>query len=444
MIRKSEEEQYESWIEPLRRHSWEIELLLTGFVLFGLFQIPETLELIQDKLWIKIGGESVFKYLLLGMPIRVLLVGVRIMTFNLIVLLLLRGFWIGMIGLSSAFPEGIDHENLCFNERFANYLRKKSIDSEHIIIRLDNICSSIFALSFLLFFITISMALFAIQFQVFNSFGQWFTGNITQGSVLQIPVSIAIAFVLIFYLLSGFLKLIDFISVGMLKRIGKKWFTKPYFFISRFISYLTLAFLYRPIYYYLVSNFPKKVIRIILIFYMVITIGMFFGLSFNSHIYYPQTNFSSYNLLPHHYENLKSFGKDDHIITSPLIQSDVIKDNYIKLFIPYDINIHNKLLAKCEDLKPIDQYFRAKILDIGYRIKGSDVKKSLDCFSKVYSIAVDDSVYNNLKMLFYEHPNNNEKGIMTYIPIQNLNRGYHKLIIKEADEVSAIIHFWKE
>ena len=28
-----------TWLEPLRRHSWEMELLLTGFVLIGLFQI---------------------------------------------------------------------------------------------------------------------------------------------------------------------------------------------------------------------------------------------------------------------------------------------------------------------------------------------------------------------------------------------------------------------
>lgn len=433
-----------NWLEPLRRHSWEMELLLTGFVLIGLLQIPQALEFFLDMLWIKIEGGGVFKSLIIALPIRVLLVGVRIMTINLVLLLLLRGFWIGMIGLSSAFPKGIDHQKLSFSERFANYLKQKTIDSEHIIIRLDNICSSIFALSFLIFFITISMGLFVFQFQVFNSLGQWAGKMTSEGSIFQTLLNISFSVVMLFYFLSGVLKLIDFLSVGALKRIRKKWFAKPYFFVSRFISFVTLAFLYRPVYYYLVSNFPKRVIRIVLAIYMFITVGMFFDFAFNSHIYYPQSNFSHYNLIPNYYENIRPDDYKNRIITSPMIQSDVIKGNYVKLFIPYDVAVHKILKSQCPDLKPISQSFRAKIVDTGYSLDASDVKNSLSCFSELYSVAIDDSVYSDLKMFFHEHPNNNEKGVMIYIPVKHIQSGYHTLEIMEADEKTDMIHLWKD
>lgn len=41
------------------------------------------------------------------------------------------------------------------------------------------------------------------------------------------------------------------------------------------------------------------------------------------------------------------------------------------------------------------------------------------------------------------HPNHNEKGIMMYIPVKNLESGYHMLEIMEVDQVTEKIHFWK-
>ena len=95
---KRDESDQKNWLEPLRRHSWEMELLLTGFVLIGLLQIPESLDYLKDFFWTRVSGHGVFKTMLIVLPLRVLLVGFRIMTINLVLLLLLRGFWIGMIG----------------------------------------------------------------------------------------------------------------------------------------------------------------------------------------------------------------------------------------------------------------------------------------------------------------------------------------------------------
>lgn len=432
-----------TWLEPLRRHSWEMELLLTGFVLIGLFQIPESLEIMSIKLREAIEGGGVFKALIIVLPINVLLVGVKIMRINLILLLLMRGFWIGMVGLSSAFPKGIHYQNLSFNKRFNEYLRKESIDPEHIIVRLDNICSSIFAISFLIFFITISMGLFVVQFQILNSSMSYF-GAMANQKFYYLILTILLAAVLFFYLLSGLLKLIDFLSIGILKKITKKWFAVPYFFMSRFISYVTLAFLYRPVYYYLVSNFPKKAMRLVLSIYIFITVIAFFGFSLNSHKYFPKTYFNEYTIVSKYYENVLDKGKNDYVITSPMIQSDIIHSNYLKLFIPYDVGIHEHIESKFPGIKPISQSLEAEMMDWGYRLDGSDVKQSLEGFKELYTISVDDSICTNIKVFFHKHQNSSEKGIMMYVPINHLGLGYHSLEIKEAGEVTDIIHFWKE
>ena len=432
-----------TWLEPLRRHSWEMELLLTGFVLIGLFQIPESLEIMSIKLREAIEGGGVFKSLIIALPINVLLVGVKIMRINLILLLLMRGFWIGMVGLSSAFPKGIHYKNLSFSKRFNEYLRKESIDSEHIIIRLDNICSSIFALSFLIFFITISMGLFVVQFQILISSVNWF-GEMANESPFYLILNILLVIMFFFYLFGGLLKLVDFLSIGILKRINKKWFSRPYFFVSRFISYITLAFLYRPVYYYLVSNFPKKAMRLVLSIYIFITVIAFFGFSLNSHKYFPKTYFNEYTIASKYYENVLDKGKNDYVITSPMIQSDIINSNYLKLFIPYDVGIHEHIESKFPDIKPISQSLQSEMLDWGYSLDGSDVKQSLECFKELYTISVDDSICTNIEVFFHKHQNNSEKGIMMYVPINHLGLGYHSLEIKQVGKVTEIIHFWKE
>lgn len=435
-----------SWLEPLRRQSWEMELLVTGFVLIGLLQLPDYLKHIQEILSMNMEGNSILKSYVIYVPISVLMVGIRIMTMNLILLLLLRGFWIGLIGLTSAFPNGINHENLSFSERFATYLRQKSVDTESIIVRLDNICSSVFALSFLTFFIIISLGLYLTQLQIFTSlFNMAITRN-AAGNILYFLLALISGLIMLFYLLGGILKMIDFVSVGILKKINKKWFARPYFLISRFISIVTLAFIYRPIYYILSSNFPKNVIRLVLFIYLIIAGSIFFNFKFSSdHHYYPQFFRNTYEVSYNEYENLRP--DDAGVLQNATIQSDVINDNYIKLFIPYNVTDNQKLKSLCPDLKSLRTEFSSYIpfLKPSIDINKSNVKAALKCFSEFYRISVDDSVYSHLNFFFYRHPNNDEPGIITHIPVHHLEPGYHSLkILEKENENPNIIQFWKE
>lgn len=443
---KKTDSQNLNWIEPLRRQSWEMELLVTGFVLIGLFQLPDYLRHFQEILSMNMEAKSLFKAYAIHIPINILMVGIRIMTINLILLLLLRGFWIGMIGLSSAFPGGINHENLSFSERFKTYLRQKSINTENIIIRLDNICSSIFALSFLTFFIIISLGLYLTQLQIWTSILNTVLTGLDGGNIFLFLLAIIIGLIMLLYLIGGILKVVDFLSIGILKKIRKKWFMIPYFFLSHFVSVVTLAFIYRPIYYILTSNFPKNIIRIVLFIYLFFAGSIFFNFKFSSdHLYYPQFYRDIFEVSSNEYENLRP--KDAGVIQNAIIQSDIIKDNYIKLFIPYIVDDNQKLKSRCPQLKPLRMAFSSYIpfLQSQLTIKEANVKKALDCFSSMYSISIDDSLYRDIEFSFYRHTNNDERGIITYLPVNHLSQGKHILHIKEAGTQSTNqIQFWKE
>lgn len=433
------------WIEGLRRHSWEMELLLAGFVLVGLLQIPAYLHDLEALGWMNVQGGQVVKSLTVTLPIRILLVGTRIMTINLGLLLLLRGFWIGIIGLSSAFPKGIDHENLAFSKRFSAALHKRSMDTESLIVRLDDICSSVFALSFLVFFLAISMGLYGLEISLLSLVNSIAIDEVAAGNKSYLVLAGLSAAAIWFFLLAGVLKIIDFLSTGLFKRIKNRWFAGFFAFISAFVSFATLGFLYRPIYYILVSNASKKAIALTLMIYVALAFGILFGFEYNAHTYFAERYISTWDGAKHalnarEYENLRSHGH--RVIDGPLIQSDVIRGDYVRLFIPYDADDNDDLAEHCPELETVSPSF--ELMFGTHVVDLPKIEESLRCFADFYTVSLDDSLNLDLEFLFMNHPNRQEPGVVTYIPVAGLEPGRHSIKLAEPGNKVNWIPFWKE
>ena len=150
------------WFNKLRLNSWEVEILIVGFVLVILFQVPATIDFNIDALMNSASLETTTSFFyMLGQFLSLLSVkvSVNILIFCLTIYLGLRGFWVGILGLSSVYPDGINIKKLNFSNRFTNDLKKYNFN--HFIINIDNICSSIFAFTFLLSFSVISLLILA-------------------------------------------------------------------------------------------------------------------------------------------------------------------------------------------------------------------------------------------------------------------------------------------
>ncbi len=428
-----------------------MELLITGFVLIGLLQLPEAMEDWGLQYLLGRSNANIFIFFL-EVFINGLITGVRIITVNLVILLLMRGFWVGMIGLSSAYPKGIQPDKLNFADRFARNLQRESLDAEGLIVRLDNWCSSIFALSFLFLFAAISLGVFLLQIGLLGRLHDEVDFYTPVGSIPEFLWSGLIFTIMGIYLLGALLKVVDYATAGGLKRIKNRYWVAIYYRWSQFVSFTSLGFLYRSIYYIFASNINRRSITVVFLVYLAALVIQFLGIDFRTeHLYYPAMWRNQYELSYGEYENLREEQRE--IVAQDMIQSDVIKDDYIKLFLFYDIYENSVLEERCPDLNPLVQDVSAA-LDINVNNESifdnrellkEDVAKALDCFSSYYKIMVNDSVYTDLTYIFHRHRFHDEPGLLTYFSVAHLPTGFHKIAIYRGDaENPNWIQFWKQ
>mgnify|MGYP000244632189 CR=1 FL=1 len=115
MNNRNKDEQ-SSWLDRVRTNSWESEILIVGFVLIILLQTIDYFDVLKNNqfhlnsFW---GGvPSVINSVLIPIIIYVLFVSNYVLVISLSIYLIMRGFWVAVIGLSSVFPKGINVKKL--------------------------------------------------------------------------------------------------------------------------------------------------------------------------------------------------------------------------------------------------------------------------------------------------------------------------------------------
>ncbi|HAF78037.1 MAG TPA: hypothetical protein DCG42_12045, partial [Maribacter sp.] len=163
---------FKKLLDKLQQESWQLELIISGFAIYGLFAANEPLELKASES--VIAGADEF-----GQFWAILLICCQIFTFNLIIHVLLRGLWIGAIGLRYVSGD-INYSTLNYSEKFTSYLKKKVGSFDRYIASLEAYCSIIFAASFLMIFyvigfftVTISFVLIIQSFELLTFLPKW-------------------------------------------------------------------------------------------------------------------------------------------------------------------------------------------------------------------------------------------------------------------------------
>ncbi|MEN0046038.1 MAG: hypothetical protein AAF806_03155 [Bacteroidota bacterium] len=244
------------WLDQLQEQSWNLELIISGFVLFGLFQLREFLTI--QLYYFNANGYSIYNKFTLSF--LVLQISIDIFILSLLLLVFTRGLWIGVIGLRYVSGE-IDYDSLKYSDRFKQYLKQKIGDFDNYIQRLEHISSSIFAFTYLLFFLFISLLAMDLESHLVN----YLSSKI---GLVKLGDRITDVFFLV-----GFLVFFDFITLGLLKRIKFPIFSAIYLPIYRFYSAATLSFLWRPIWYNFID---QRSTRWIAAFIVPVLIGFIF------------------------------------------------------------------------------------------------------------------------------------------------------------------------
>ena len=441
----------EDWLEYLQRESWHLELLVSGF---SIFLLMGAYEVLTDG----------FRYINLNLALApnldgmvrsflgISILATWVLTINLVVHVFIRGFWIGAIGLRSV-QEKIDIEKLGYSDFFTEKLKERVPSLDTTLDRLDILASVIFSFTFLVVFMFLSLFLFMGSLSLFIYLMEIAFKTVEQestfGKVLT-TVGIGLAFI---YFFMGVITAIDTLSLGFFKKY--KRLSKLYFPIYKIMGVVTMARIYRSIYYSLISRFSKNKIRIALCVYIVLFF-LFPFTKFDQYIFYPD-NGGDYKLYRNEYDDLRN---DNSFIQTASIPTQIVKGSFLPLFIRYNVK-DNKVLRKyCTEFDPKKKdgfNSGAYIGKDGIRLNEPYIRedapeKALECLSTFYTIQIDSTVLSS-EFYFYIHPNEEERGVATMLDVEFLSKGKHDLFVKRkkinkekeiVDEDYTKIVFWKE
>ncbi len=237
---KDQKNFFKAWLEKLQQESWQLELIISGFALFGVYNSRSALA--DFGMYITQVSDSFFERQLHTL----FEVGWKIFFLNLLIHVILRSLWIGCIGLRYVSSE-IEYDQLNYSARFTRFLKRKVGDYDDFIEKLEKICSVLFSYTFLLFLLFLS----AISFLIFLTLPMivlvWMGVSVEKAAVV-------FAFWSMLFSAIGLLVFIDFITLGVLKRIKEDPFARLYLPIYRFYGIITFSFLYRPLLYNFIDN----------------------------------------------------------------------------------------------------------------------------------------------------------------------------------------------
>lgn len=337
---------HKEWLDKLQENSWNLELLISAFAIYGLIQGVEKIFEFDSYLKANHDSSDLLTQIISNF-MNTLGSGLVLFTIFLICHVFFRGLWIAAIGLRYV-SGGINYDNLNYSHLFTSFLKKKVGDYDNFILKLEKISSSLFAVSYLTFFILLSMIIYIM-----------FCAGIAKG--FYVKNSIAAPIFSLLLLVLGLIVGFDFITLGLLKRIKIGWISRSYFWLYRMVSTITLSFLWRPLLYNFID---RKKIRLAVVFSVPFVFLLSFIGSFrnNTYEYFPsltENSSSPYRDFVYKEEVKNTFISkfyDDELLGlkaaksfTPIkilsIKSRIIRDKYLEVFVKYD-GILDKYLPK--------------------------------------------------------------------------------------------------
>ncbi|MCH2215548.1 MAG: hypothetical protein MK086_10285 [Flavobacteriales bacterium] len=390
---------YKNWLQRIQEQSWEPEILISGIVLFSLFQIPPYIEQANEYL-------NLYSVLMFTrgnvdeVLAAVLLTANYWLIFGFATHLMGRSIWAAFVGLSYVYVDGVNMDRLKYPKKYLNLIQKTA-DYKRLIVRLERFCSTVFAASFLLFMCTLGIFCFICFIGLLLTIIAEFNPKMEGVSHFMNPIITGLVFVY----------LVDFVGLGIIKRIP--FINRIYYPVYRVMSIITLSPLYRSIYYGFVSNHnPWKVAAAMMVFFAG-TVATIEAIQHDVDLFDTSELIidDDENLIsPIHYSNL---GEGDASVRM-VIESDIIDRNVVKVLL-----VHG---AQYEDDQILKQCGFEEALKDGSVNKDS---LALECLKNFYILTLDGQFIH--PDFFYTYDRTvQRKGLLAYIDLAILDRGMHE------------------
>jgi hypothetical protein len=395
-----------SWLQRLKDESWEAELLVSAVAIFAILKSFAVLDwlIIQFIDYLDPNQYEIGYFILVCGYLAIGILGAMFA-----IHFAFRAYWIGLVGLNSVFPDyGLEDSaySPIYTKKILGVLPKIN-DS---IAKIDELCSVIFSAAFAFMMIylyaTVTASLYLLIFNALK--------DLIPTWVLLFPLALLA--------LSFIFGLIISIPANMKKYHGHQKIQHLYFLYAR---WSTLP-LYGPFYKSIMqitmlfgSNFKKKkgLVKMVL---LMLFIGILFGGSklINSDFRYLINNDiqpDKSRVYANYYSNNN---KDVNFLLSPEIQTEIISENTLKLFIPI-LEHETRIMGKACELE-------GKKINTDNTERQKRWKKNLDCYASNISIELDGKPIET-KFLKTDHFNTNQFGLSGFVSLNELINGSHKL-----------------
>ncbi len=421
-------------LNELTSQSWNLELLISGAALFATLNLPDLLDSALAYYRYNLMTDMDYIHDIVPTQVIGLVKGVSYFLFGAFLIhFVMRAFWVGLLGLLAVYPSGIRFDQIYRLSQYARQRFAQEMGSlPSYIIRLDQRCNIIFALSFSLVLLLLSVAaIYGLSILVETLLQLLLPDHLYQ------PVRDGINWVFGIGIVGIGLS----VSILNLPRFRDNPQLAPISFqLSQTMSWLSLG-LYRPLLYIaytFYSQIPEQVLKWRLALFL--SIFMLTEILFMS-TQLLQTLGASEVIgsrsfitmrVPERIVDANAFDNlraANQLINNASIQADVIREPYVKLFISYP-----KLLDA--ELK---KRFKKPVWPDSLSRKERREKMAawyLQTFESYFSVYLNDSLYHSPGFLFTQRSDNEQPGLTTVLITQHLKPGRNTLTISVPDSVN--------
>ena len=411
-----------SWARRFHDHTHEAELLVSGALLFRLLQAPDLLDAVFDYLRLRLADTAWWAMFFVWYYFKLIAYA---LTISLGLHLVARAYWIGLVGLDSAFPEGVDWDELRYGPIAKRAYQALVPPLSTMARRTDRFASAIFAFAFLV----VSIFLMTLAFAVVIAVPTFLLG-------LLLP---AMDWRVLWASLLGLFALLPLIAASADRLLGDRLDADST--AARLIDRLVRAFylrtgsaLFTPVQFVLFTRVPRTLIQSLYFGFLLVLLAVFmasFMLNSGSMV------LAADELLPNRpgYRSVDAryFAPTrDPASTAPFIQSEIVEGPYLRLELPFEMRREAQRAEQaCAEAGVIGSASApARGHPTDPPADADTTAAVLQCLAGLWEVKLDARP-QTVAWDFYSEPGSGVTALLAYFPTEPLAPGVHTLEIAE-------------
>ncbi|HEX9106099.1 MAG TPA: hypothetical protein VF832_02695 [Longimicrobiales bacterium] len=391
--------------------TWELEMLVSGAVLVGLFQLPPVVDGVLRSVLPRL--ERGLAPELTGIAYMYVKGMLYALTASFVLHLASRAYWVALVGLDSVFPQGIRWENTRRGPIEQQAARERVPTLPRLISALDNFCSVLFAVGFLTVFVSLfGLLTVSVAGGVAWGASHLFFGGGHAAAVLGVAI---------------LMLMLPLLLLRLERRLGTRLDANGKVaaglrLLAR-VSYQGLAQrVFGPIMLTLTTNVRR---RLALPLIMLLVLASFAFAARDMRALRSASAVALYPVLPQaltvrandfrHYADQRTGG--EAFAQVPFIQSDVVRDPYVRLFIPYVVQADAAELTAC---------MRAPGTAAGL----APDERATRCLAAIHAVSLNGRALSAADSRFYTDAPSGLQGLLVYIPVEGLAHGRNLVTVR--------------